>query len=108
MMRIIGITGGIGCGKSTLISMIKDRCKVLIIDTDTIAKRLMSPDNISYNLIVEYFGNEIISEIKEIDRKKLSKIVMSDKNKLHKLNSFTHPYVIEEIKEIIKINENSY
>jgi dephospho-CoA kinase len=107
MGKIIGITGGIGCGKSTLISMIDKR--VMKIDTDKIVKYLMAPGNISYALIVEYFGASILEDdSEEIDRKKLASVVMSDKAKLEKLNSFTHPYVIDEVKNIIKRNEDEY
>lgn len=107
-MKVIGITGGIGCGKSTLVSMIKERCNCLVIETDSVAKYLMSPGRISYKLIVEYFGEFILREDKSIDSKKLSPIVMNDKKKLEMLNSFTHPYVEKELKDIIKRESENY
>lgn len=107
MTKIIGVTGGIGCGKSTLIEIMKKKFNVLFINTDSIAKYLMSEGNISYDLILSYFGKEILNN-KEIDKKKLSKIVMNNKRKLKKLNSFTHPYVIKEVLEIIEKEKDNY
>lgn len=107
MTKIIGVTGGIGCGKSKLIEIMKKRFNVLYIDTDTIAKYLMSKGNISYKLIVSHFGKDILEE-NEIDKKKLSTIVMNNKKQLEKLNSFTHPYVIKEVLNIIKTEQDNY
>lgn len=107
MTRIIGLTGGIGCGKSTLIKLAEERCKVLNINTDNIAKYLMAKGNVSYDLIVDYWGKDILTD-DEIDKKKLAKIVMANKDELFRLNSFTHPYVIKEVKDIIKNNSDDY
>lgn len=107
MTRIIGLTGGIGCGKSTLIKLAEERCKVLNINTDNIAKYLMAKGNVSYDLIVDYWGKDILTD-DEIDKKKLAKIVMNNKDELFRLNSFTHPYVIKEVKDIIKNNSDDY
>lgn len=107
MTRIIGLTGGIGCGKSTLIKLAEERCKVLNINTDNIAKYLMAKGNVSYDLIVDYWGKDILTD-DEIDKKKLAKIVMDNKDELFRLNSFTHPYVIKEVKDIIKNNSDDY
>lgn len=97
---VIGITGGIGSGKSTVLKYINDNYDVEILLTDDIAKDLIKPGKVSYNLIVDYFGKDILSN-DEIDSKKLGKIVFNDKKKLQKLNSFTHPYVFDYIEEFI-------
>lgn len=102
---VIGITGGIGSGKSTVLKYINENYDVEVLLTDNIAKDLMKPGMISYNLIVEYFGDEILSG-EEIDSKKLGKIVFNNKEKLGKLNSFTHPYVFEYIENFISIHSD--
>lgn len=103
---VIGITAGIGSGKTTVINYIKERINAKIILTDDVAKELMKPENISYKLIVSNFGTEILDDNNFIDRNKLSKIVFNNKENLEKLNSFTHPYVIEYTKNFIKENKN--
>lgn len=106
-MRIIGITGGIGCGKSKLVRMAKAKCNCLVIDTDTVAKFLMAPGNISYELIVKRWP-EVIDEDNTINRKTLAAITMSDKEALLELNEFTHPYVVKEIKDVIECEQDNY
>lgn len=103
MTRIIGITGGIGSGKSFVINLIENNFNVKSINTDNIAKKLMEPDNICYNLIVEYFGTEILNDNMTINRKKLGEIVFNNPDKLIQLNSLTHPYVLKYIKQLIEI-----
>lgn len=104
MSKIIGITGGIGCGKSTLIEMMKQRANVLDINTDNIAKKIMEPNTPQFKKIVDYFSDDILTN-GCIDNNKLSKIVMNNPDKLKKLNSFVHPSVIHEVKELVKTDK---
>ncbi|MBQ3665503.1 MAG: dephospho-CoA kinase [Lachnospiraceae bacterium] len=94
---VIGITGGIGAGKSTVLSILKNQYGFVIFEADQIAHELMRKGNISYLRIVSYFGNDILDENEEIDRKKLGQKVFSNKEQLEKLNEFVHPEVISEI-----------
>lgn len=103
---IIGITGGVGSGKSTVLSYIKEKYDSIILLTDDIAKELQQPNQISYNLIVKHFGKQILKNDNTIDSKKLAEIVFNNKEELEILNSFCHPYVTEYIKNIININKN--
>ena len=103
---IIGITGGVGCGKSTVCKYIKEITGCLVIDTDSIAKSLMEPGNDCYCDIVSYFSGDILNDDLTINRSKLSKIVFNDKEKLEVLNSFTHERTIEKVKAIIKDNSS--
>lgn len=100
-MEVIGLTGGIASGKSTVSKILK-RLGAVIIDADIVSREIMLKGNSAYNKIVEYFGIFILKENGEIDRKKLGNIVFADKEKLLKLNEITHPVIIEEIKEKIK------
>jgi dephospho-CoA kinase len=106
-MRVIGITGGIGSGKSLVADIMIKKYNAYLINSDKIAKEQMTPKGISYKGVVEYFGKEILMEDGTIDKEKLSKIVFSDKEKLLKLNSLTHPNVLAEIQEIIEEKRKS-
>ncbi len=103
-MLVIGITGGVGSGKSTISKILEKEYGAYIINTDEIAHDLMEKGKISYNLIVDHFGKSILDDNGNIDRQKLSKIVYKSENELIKLNSFSHPYVMEEVLNIIKKN----
>lgn len=96
-MKVIGITGGIGCGKSTVIDVLNVNYQCYVINTDFIAAELMKKDQKAYQKVVEYFGEEILQEDGEINRKKLANRVFKSELDLLKLNSFTHPIVREEV-----------
>ena len=94
---VVGLTGGIASGKSTVSLLLKDKGAV-IIDADEIARQIMQPDKPAWFKVINHFGHEILNEEEYIDRKKLADIVFSDKRQLEFLNSFTHPEIINEIK----------
>lgn len=106
-MKVYGITGGAGTGKSEVIKMLQQNFGGCVIMSDEVAKELMQKGNISYQLIVEYFGRDILMDDGEIDRKKLADHVFNNKEALEKLNSMTHPYVKEEIRKLIAEAEAS-
>lgn len=99
-MKVIGLTGGIASGKSTVSKILKD-LGAYIIDADVISREIISKGTEAWKEIVEYFGEDILLPNGEIDRKKLGNIVFADKQKLEKLNLITHPRIIKRIKEII-------
>ncbi|MBS6398220.1 MAG: dephospho-CoA kinase [Clostridiales bacterium] len=96
-MRIIGITGGVGAGKSTVLDYLREQYKAEVIQADEIGHEVMEPGEEAYGRIVELFGGEILREDESIDRSRLASIVFSDKEKLHALNGIVHPAVKEEI-----------
>lgn len=103
---VIGITGGIGCGKSTVLNILKEKYNAYIIDADKVAHKLMEPYGPSYNRIKEYFGEAVLDKDGYIDRKALGQTVFTNKEKLEKLNSFVHPEVKSAIiKEIENIKD---
>ena len=106
-MKEYGITGGAGTGKSEVIKMLQENFGGCVIMSDEVARELMQKGNISYQLIVEYFGRDILMDDGEIDRKKLADHVFNNKEALEKLNSMTHPYVKEEIRKLIAEAEAS-
>lgn len=96
-MRIIGITGGIATGKSTLTKLLKDR-GYKVIDADKIAREVVEKDKPAYKAIVEEFGHEILRPDGDLDRKALGAIVFKDKDRLEKLNSIIHSHIFYQIK----------
>lgn len=106
-MNIIGITGGIGSGKSTVARILRV-LGAKVIDADKIAREVTAKGQPALDEIVEYFGKDILNEDGELDRKKLGKIVFEDKEKLKVLNSITHKYVIERIiNELERLKEEN-
>lgn len=95
---VIGITGGVGCGKSTVIKIMEEKYHAKILVADDIGHELMQKGQCVCREIRDCFGEEIFMENGEIDRKYLAEIVYKDKNSLDKLNAIVHPHVLEEIK----------
>ncbi len=92
---IVGLTGGIASGKST-VSNILEELGALHIDFDLIARQVVEPGTHGLEAIVNYFGMQILAEDGTLDRKKLAKIVFQDFEKRKMLENFTHPPIYEE------------
>lgn len=93
----IGITGGVGAGKSTVLKILEKKYKAHLIMADDVAKDLMRKGKSAYRQIVKTFGKEILGEDGEIDRQKLSAIVYSDEEKRLAINQIVHPLVKKAI-----------
>ena len=106
-MKIIGITGGIGSGKTAVLDIMQRDYGAFIMEADALAHRLMEPGQISYNDIVEHFGRDILDEDSRIDRAKLSAVVFSDQKQLDILKSITHPNVKKAILESMEEQKKS-
>ena len=100
-MRIIGITGNSGSGKSTVSKMISKNYEAKIIDADKIAKEMTMNKGEYLQAIKQTFGEDVIKD-NTLDRKKLADIVFSNKTEKEKLDSLTFEYVVRRIKEEIK------
>ncbi len=99
-MRVVGITGSLGTGKTTAACLFK-KLGAKVLDADEISRRLTKSDGRCFNQIVRSFGKSILRN-GEINRAKLANIVFQDKIKLNELNKIIHPKVVEEIREKIK------
>ncbi|MBW2066604.1 MAG: dephospho-CoA kinase [Deltaproteobacteria bacterium] len=96
MCLLLGVTGGIATGKSTVAEMLKE-LGAHLVDTDIIAREVVEPGRPAWKQIVGYFGDSVLKEDGSIDRKKLSSIVFNEEAKRKRLESFTHPFILEEM-----------
>ena len=104
---IIGLTGGIASGKSTVCKFFSN-LSVPIIDADQISHDLTKINGSAYSEVIEYFGENITGENGDIDRKKLGTIVFNSKSKKEKLESIIHPKVLSTIQAEIKSRRGEY
>ncbi len=119
-MKVIGITGGIGSGKSTVLNYLRnlsENCtepplnhvKTYVIEADKVAHDLQKPGNLCYDAIVYAFGQDVLMEDGTIDRKKLGSIVFTEERRLQELNAIVHPFVKKHITQTINaIRENQW
>jgi len=100
-MVIIGLTGGIGSGKSSVAEMFKDE-GAYVIDFDYLARVVVEPDTPAWRDIIDYFGQEILSPDRTLNRSKLAEIVFSDAQSRKALEGFTHPRIFEKKDTLLK------
>jgi dephospho-CoA kinase len=99
--KVIGLTGGIGCGKSTVAAMLADLGAV-VIDADVIGHETYRPGSDGWRRVTEAFGPDIVGPDQTIDRKKLGAIVFTDPEALRRLNAIVHPLIFDEIRRRIE------
>ena len=104
---ILGITGSSGAGKSTVCEILEKKYNSQTINADKIAKQLSKQGTSYLQEIVQNFGNDILLENGELDRKKLANIIYSNSNKRDELNNITFKYIKNEIKEQIAKSDNN-
>ena len=96
-MKVIGITGGVGAGKSSVLALLKEMCSCDIIQADLVARNIYQSGNIGFEKVVDIFGEQIVGEDGEINRPLLADIIFKNPNKRIVLNSIIHPLVKQEI-----------
>ena len=104
-MKKIGITGGVGSGKSLVLAHLEEKYHAAVFQADLIAHQVQLPGEECYQKLLTCFGREILREDGLIDRKKLGDIVFADRKKLSLLNSIVHPQVNRRIREIANTEE---
>lgn len=97
--KYIGLTGGIGAGKTTAAEHFQ-KLGAFVIDADVISRGALNPGTTCYDRVVETFGKQLVLEERTIDRKALASIVFSDEQKRQELNSIIHPYVLDEMRRM--------
>lgn len=98
-MIVVGLTGTVGTGKSTVARFFKE-LGAYVVDWDELAREVIRPHSEAWSEIVDYFGKHFLNEDSTINRRKLAKAVFSDKEKLEKLNQIVHPEVFREDERI--------
>jgi dephospho-CoA kinase len=109
-MFIIGLTGGIATGKSTVVEMLR-RKGALIIDADQLAREVVEPNQTAWREIVSWLGDSVLLPDQNLDRAKIAELVFGDPQKLKTLNAIIHPRVgiriLELTREIEQANPGS-
>lgn len=96
-MKMIGITGGVGSGKSELLSYIREHYRCEIVFADLLAKELQEPGKACYEPLICLLGKEILDEKGRIIKEKMADKIFQDRRLLEKVNALVHPAVTEEI-----------
>ena len=91
-MKLVGLTGGIASGKSTVAAILR-RLGAAVIDADELAREVVQPGKVAWRDIVDAFGPEVLREDRSLDRPKLRKIVFDDPQARTKLEAMIHPRV---------------
>ena len=111
-MKTIGITGGVGAGKSLVLDYIKKHYRAKVYLADEIANTLKLPDNLCYQDIVSLLGEDVLCEDKTIDKNKMAEKIFSQKDLLEKVNAIIHPavkqFVMNEIEQERKKGKIDY
>lgn len=105
-MILIGLTGGIGSGKSEVSALLTQR-GAIVIDADLIVRELQQPGQLAFIKIVEMFGSSVVAADGSLNRASIAAEVFKDKQALQKLNDVVHPLVREEMNLRIESHRNS-
>lgn len=101
-MLTVGLTGGIGSGKSTFASLLERR-GAEVIDADALGRVALEPGSPSWHSVVAQFGDEILAPGMEIDRRRLAEIVFASSEALAALNAIVHPVILQRIAETLEM-----
>ena len=105
-MMIVGLTGGIGSGKSTVAELFADLA-VPIIDTDVIAREVVEPGQPAYDEIIQQFGEHILNDDRTLDRATLKKRILKDDSERTALENILHPIIFDTVKsQIARLNSH--
>ncbi|GEL76834.1 dephospho-CoA kinase [Tenuibacillus multivorans] len=96
MSVVIGLTGSIATGKSTVSNMFKE-WEIPVVDADQIARDVVEPGEVAYQKIVDHFGELVLHDDKTLNRQKLGQIVFENEAERNKLNRFIHPEIRKEM-----------
>ncbi|MBQ6551200.1 MAG: dephospho-CoA kinase [Lachnospiraceae bacterium] len=105
--KVIGITGGAGAGKSTILAYILEKYDAEVISADEVGRALMEPGGSVYDALCAYYGTVILTEDGRIDRPSLAAIGLKDAESQAVLNQIEHPLIRDEILRMIKGSKKS-
>jgi dephospho-CoA kinase len=98
-MKIIGITGGVGAGKSSVLKYIKDNYNCVVVTADDIGNEVKEPGEECYERLITLLGRGILDTDGRIDKKKMAEAIFADEDKLNAVESIIHPAVIDRIRQ---------
>lgn len=104
-MKVLGITGGVGAGKSRVLEYLRERYGAYTVEADQVGHQLMEPGGSCYSPVVQLLGEGILDTQGRIDRKEVASLVFPRKESLEKLNHIIHPAVKQEIRRRIAQQE---
>lgn len=107
MTFVVGLTGGIGCGKSCTSQFFSD-LGIDVIDTDVIARQLTQPNGSAISLIQNTFGSSVITADGALDRNKMRDLVFANSESRHKLEQILHPLILKAVIRRIKQSQAPY
>ncbi len=105
--KVIGVAGGVGSGKSTVLDILRRKYDAVICMADELGHEVMRPGTAGFDRIREDFGEAILSPEGEIDREHLARQVYCDPDQLRRLNGIVHPLVLSEIRNRISERDRS-
>lgn len=101
-MKIIGITGGVGAGKSQILAYMKEKYGAYVLLADEVANQLKKPGQVCYQKVIDCLGEKILADDGSIDNRKMAGIIFENPEKLAQINALIHPavrrYILEEMK----------
>ena len=106
-MRIIGITGGVGAGKTEVMTYIGQHYDAAVIKADEVGYLLMEPGRECYAPIVRLFGRQITDESGNLNRKRIAELIFRDQEKLRQMNQIVHPAVKAYVRRAIAEEEKA-
>lgn len=111
-MKVIGITGGVGCGKSTVLELIEKNFNAFVIKADDVGKHVLDKGTKGYEQFIDLFGEKFLDGQGEVDRAALAQVVFQNPGKLMVLNSIVHPmvkkHIVEEMARVRCLEQYDY
>ncbi len=101
-MRVIGVTGGVGAGKSMVLEILKSEYGARLLSADEIGRELMEPEGACFTPVIEMFGKAVVRADGRLDRGKIAEQVFGDGEALERLNGIIHPAVRREIEDRLR------
>ncbi|MFN1619043.1 dephospho-CoA kinase [Vibrio rotiferianus] len=108
MAFVIGLTGGIASGKTTVANLFKQHFKIDIVDADIVAREVVEPNSPGLNAIIEHFGTDIVHDDQTLDRAKLRERIFSHPEEKAWLNGLLHPMISEKMIEDLEQVTSNY